>query len=341
MHQSQRSTNIPILYSQMLIRETKSCDYELNDIIENTNLSLKTIENSEHTISPQTQNIILDNVLKKTSRSPTEIAFNLGEKLHLSSHGTIGILLFSCPNIQCLLEDFVSYASYSLPFGMISLAENNTHLILKLSDVLPKLHHQFYYETAASNIQKVLEDFLGTDVNHGSIHFPYKPDNPMDYHKHFNHPVCFSSPTFEYHIAKEVTLKPSISYNVDLYQYTKILCEKRINDHENNRKITEEIRTLLYSSHSKNWKISDVSKKMNISERSLCRKLQHEGTSYKSIYDDVKKSLVQHYLINKELSINEIIELLGFSDQSNFRRIFKRWFNMSPKEYILFLNKKD
>jgi AraC-like DNA-binding protein len=75
-----------------------------------------------------------------------------------------------------------------------------------------------------------------------------------------------------------------------------------------------------------------------MSERSLYRKLNLENSSYKSIYDDVRKSLTEDYLTETNLSINQIAELLGFNDASNFRRVFKRWFGMSPSQYIASLN---
>jgi hypothetical protein len=56
---------IPVLYSQMLIREAKSCGQDISEIIKGTKLSLLDLENPEHKITPQTQNIILHNVLQK------------------------------------------------------------------------------------------------------------------------------------------------------------------------------------------------------------------------------------------------------------------------------------
>jgi AraC-like DNA-binding protein len=78
-----------------------------------------------------------------------------------------------------------------------------------------------------------------------------------------------------------------------------------------------------------------------MSERSVYRKLKREGASYKSIYDDVRKALTQQYLTETDLSINQIAALLGFNDASNFRRLFKRWFGISPSQFISMSDNKS
>jgi AraC-like DNA-binding protein len=325
--------NIPVLYSQMLIREAKPYCHNIHEAIKGTDLSLQNIEDPEYKITPFTQDIILHNVLQEIQSSSTDLAFNLGSKLHTSSHGTIGILLLSSPNVQCMFEQFVKYAAYSLPFGLITHEENDSHIVLILGKVLPARHHDFYYETAAASIQKSIEDVLGCPINGGRLYFPYPPKNPDAYMKHFHHLVTFSSPRFEYHIPKDILLIPSPLYNHDLYQYATILCEQRTIQHEQNNLITEKVRSFLFSSHTRNWTLIEIAEKLNMSERSLYRKLNQENSSYKSIYDDVRKSLTQNYLTETDLSINQITVLLGFNDPSNFRRIFKRWFGMSPSQY--------
>lgn len=340
MISSDPSAHIPMLYSQMLVREAKSYCHSISEVITGTDLTLLNFENPEYKITVKTQNIILNNVLLKIPYPSTNLAFNLGSKLHTSSHGTIGILLLSSPNVQCMVEQFVKYASYSLPFGLISHAESDTHTILILGDVLPELHHAFYYETAAASIQKNIEEILGAPIVGASLHFPYLPEHPDAYREHFHNPVYFSSSRFEYHVPKEVLLTPSPLHNHDLFQYAAILCEQRAIKHEENNVITEKVRSFLFSSHTKHWTLIEIAEKLNMSERSLYRKLNLENSSYKSIYDDVRKSLTQDYLTETDLSINQITELLGFNDASNFRRVFKRWFGMSPSQYIALLDNK-
>lgn len=72
---------------------------------------------------------------------------------------------------------------------------------------------------------------------------------------------------------------------------------------------------------------------LNLSTRSLQRRLKDEQTSYKRLLDETRRELALQYLGNSRLSINEVTYLLGFSDPSNFTRAFKRWQGIPPSQY--------
>jgi AraC-like DNA-binding protein len=70
-----------------------------------------------------------------------------------------------------------------------------------------------------------------------------------------------------------------------------------------------------------------------MSERTLQRRLQEEGTAYQHLLDDTRRELAQRYLRQPQVSLAQATYLLGFADQSIFHRACKRWFNASPGSY--------
>ena len=74
----------------------------------------------------------------------------------------------------------------------------------------------------------------------------------------------------------------------------------------------------------------DVASALNMSVRSLQRRLKQEGSSFKEVLDNTRRELALSYIKEKYMSINEITYLLGYSDPANFSRAFKRWTGMSP-----------
>jgi AraC-like DNA-binding protein len=72
---------------------------------------------------------------------------------------------------------------------------------------------------------------------------------------------------------------------------------------------------------------------LNLSVRSMQRKLKEEGSSFKELLNKTRQELAEQYIENSRLSINEITYLLGFSDPANFSRAFKRWHGVSPSQY--------
>jgi AraC-like DNA-binding protein len=76
-----------------------------------------------------------------------------------------------------------------------------------------------------------------------------------------------------------------------------------------------------------------VASSLNLSLRSLQRKLLEEGTSYARLLEETRRDMARGYIENSSLSINEIAYLLGFSEPANFTRAFRRWYDVTPSSF--------
>lgn len=76
--------------------------------------------------------------------------------------------------------------------------------------------------------------------------------------------------------------------------------------------------------------IADVAHELNLSERSLRRRLAAAGTSFSAIHDGLRCERALALLHGGRLSIADIGANLGFSDAREFRRAFKRWTGVAP-----------
>ena len=76
-----------------------------------------------------------------------------------------------------------------------------------------------------------------------------------------------------------------------------------------------------------------VADELNLSPRTLQRRLNEQNSSVKKIVDSTRHQLSVSYLGQKHLSVKEVAYSLGFNDPSNFSRAFRRWEGITPKEY--------
>jgi len=76
----------------------------------------------------------------------------------------------------------------------------------------------------------------------------------------------------------------------------------------------------------------DMAKTLNMSKRTLHRKLQDNQETFGSILAQVRQDLATRYVRNPEFSITEIAFLLGYNDTSAFSRAFRNWFGRSPTD---------
>jgi AraC-like DNA-binding protein len=76
--------------------------------------------------------------------------------------------------------------------------------------------------------------------------------------------------------------------------------------------------------------IAKVARRLATSARSLQRRLQEEGASFRAMVDATRLELADVYLGEKHLSIADIAYLLGYSEPPAFIRAYKRWTGRTP-----------
>jgi AraC-like DNA-binding protein len=77
----------------------------------------------------------------------------------------------------------------------------------------------------------------------------------------------------------------------------------------------------------------DVAQRLDMTLRTLQRRLGDAGTCYRDVLNDTRHGLALTYLRSEQYSVGEIAFLLGFSEVSAFTRAFKRWTGASPREW--------
>jgi AraC-like DNA-binding protein len=72
---------------------------------------------------------------------------------------------------------------------------------------------------------------------------------------------------------------------------------------------------------------------LQLSRRTLQRRLKAEKTSFQKILNEVRAELAVKYLEDARLKSLEIAMLLGYSNLSSFTTAFKSWYDMPPAAY--------
>ena len=92
-------------------------------------------------------------------------------------------------------------------------------------------------------------------------------------------------------------------------------------------------KTLLRLLPSGDMGVDKVAAALNISRRTLQRRLAEQGTQFLQILQELRAELAQQYLADERLSITDIAFLLGYMDQSSFSAAFRGWYGVSPRDF--------
>jgi len=84
--------------------------------------------------------------------------------------------------------------------------------------------------------------------------------------------------------------------------------------------------------------LKEVASLMGYKERSLQRRLKHDGITFQVLLDQTRQEIIKDLLGDKELSLTMMAQRLGYAELSVFSRAFKGWFGVSPSKYISVLH---
>lgn len=119
----------------------------------------------------------------------------------------------------------------------------------------------------------------------------------------------------------------------ELVSATDRIAENYIESLDNSEVATAVSRMLIQTLPSGRSDQDTVAKRLARSRSTLQRQLTSEGTSYREILDKTRLALAERYLVEGDHTQAQIAFMVGFADQSNFARAFKRWTGVSPGEY--------
>jgi AraC-like DNA-binding protein len=128
--------------------------------------------------------------------------------------------------------------------------------------------------------------------------------------------------------------RPVFSGNPDLAAEADRMAARYIEGLTANSVATTVRALLLKAMPSGNLEQDGIARSLNQSASTLQRRLRQEGTSYQRLLDATRRDMALEYLKEGRHSLAEITFLLGFADQSNFTRAFRRWTGRTPRHYL-------
>lgn len=96
------------------------------------------------------------------------------------------------------------------------------------------------------------------------------------------------------------------------------------------KSLSEEVRLVLKSNLASPPVVDDIARHFGLNERTLKRKLQLEGASYRDILIELRVAKAKQLLVETEMSVDNIAHQLGYSSPNTFKRLFKKWTNITP-----------
>jgi AraC-like DNA-binding protein len=163
-----------------------------------------------------------------------------------------------------------------------------------------------------------------------------RPNNASTFEAYFNCPVVYGMAEnyIELPLAVLHAEIPSANHVLlsHLDRYLKEEVEVEGYDRDNFEDIVK--RELLALLPEGTPKLSDIARRLNLSERTLQRKLSLTNLSYTAMLNDMRIDLAKKYLSNTNEPVETVATMLGFTESGNFIRFFKQHTGQTPYRYV-------
>lgn len=152
--------------------------------------------------------------------------------------------------------------------------------------------------------------------------------------QHFHSPIEFDAPYNALFFRNADVERPFLTHNAELLAMIAPQLEQELNQREAEESFPDRIRTVL-KRHLAGQRptIQILARELNMSVRSLQRRLTGEGTSFQQALEAARRELARHYLIHSALELNETAYLLGYEDANSFVRAFRGWEGLPPAHW--------
>jgi AraC-like DNA-binding protein len=154
-----------------------------------------------------------------------------------------------------------------------------------------------------------------------------------DFHRLLRAPLKFGAEHNRLTFDAESIERPLDGGNPELARHSDAIANQyleRVDRHNVEARVRKVLAQRLEGNEPSQEEVADL---LNVSARTLQRKLGEGGTTFKEILDETRHTLALAYLSEPQYSVSDVTYLLGFSCASSFTRAFRRWTGRSPSDW--------
>ncbi|MHB1059505.1 MAG: AraC family transcriptional regulator [Rhodanobacter sp.] len=193
----------------------------------------------------------------------------------------------------------------------------------------------FFCEELFASCLMIARELVGPELRPLRVEFAYpQPSYAAEYAALFECAVQFGAMRNRLVLDTQWLAHPLPGYNPLTAKQALVLCAQQMTPDggEPHQEIVAAVERLLRAQLAQQPKLNDVARTLNLSERSLRRKLAESGRIFREIHDRVRAERALQLLQAGTLSVAQVGSEVGFSDPREFRRAFKRWTGMPPQD---------
>jgi AraC-like DNA-binding protein len=271
-----------------------------------------------------------------------DFGLRLSETRHPSNLGPVALAVRDASTLREALEAAVRYIPLHNEGMSLSLEPFGELTIFRIEDVTnsytPNRHS---IELAVAIAHRLIRHLLGDARRSLAVCFAHGAPNNLSTHiRVFGSHVDFGRETHGIVLEDSDLDAPLPGGDAVMATHVRRYLEPMLA--ESNPSTSAKVRRLVYDLlASRRASADQIAGYLGLHRRTLFRELAKDGFTYSSIVTDVRSDLARRYLADRQLSLNDVGRLLGFSEASAFSRWFRTEFDCTPLAWRAAANQPD
>ena len=264
------------------------------------------------------------------------IGLKLGEPFIPQRYGLFGYALLSAPTLRRAMNLAVNFGQLTFSFFSFEIGESGNQAWFAMKDpppIEPALHDVYLDRDMAAAVI----DFgaiMGRRFPVQAVHLAHDGHGrQQEYRDYFGCAVRFSCYPSKLIFSASILDEPLPLGDRETSRQFRQQCQMLIAKLKSQSHFTDDVRMILLARPGEFPTIDQVAERLHMSTRTLRRRLNAEGCSFRELLDEVRFQMAREYLLETALPLSEISWLLGYSEPGNFSHAFNRWCGMSPRDY--------
>lgn len=317
----------------VLTRHASMKGIDIALLVADSGIQLDDLDNPDVLVTPEQEIIVIQNIIKLLPYPG--LGLEIGKQYHIGIHGKLGAVATSSATFLDAIESMFQFDMLLLTYFHYNFEAkgNFVHMILKelidLGDV-----RQFVCEREFASDCRIAMDLVGIPFKLEEVHFAYpKPKHAPSYQDFFQCPIIFSAENHRLVFDKCYLQTPLQMENPLANRIYVNECKALVGELKKQNPISKKIIQKIQHNKDIILSLDQLAYTLSMSPRTLRRRLEKEGTSYKELVSEFQKKRVIKLLETTTLSIEQIAAEIGYSDVPNLYRAFKRWTGKNPGSY--------
>jgi AraC-like DNA-binding protein len=262
------------------------------------------------------------------------LGFHLGLSMRISAHGHLGFAAMTATTLEGALEIAARFAPTRTTAISLRLERDADRAFVVIDE-----HCAFgsardvIITSLIVGIWQIGNALTGRSLRGGAdLAFP-EPHYFARFAGRMPGPVHFDQPSHRIIFDKAILDLPLVLSDPTAQKLAQEQCERELEAIGPRPPVVAGVRERLAREEGGFHPLPRIAKKMNMSVRTLKRKLEADGTTYSELLDEQRRAKAMLLLRRPDLAVEEIAARLGYSDAANFTRAFRRWTGTTPKAF--------